>query len=210
MEYFLTLYRMRYDGSDVQKVLDYIYDFNLPYISDGWIYYTHRLSDWAIEQEELDGMEECLYRIRTDGTDKAKLLDEIPFSQIVKKGDWLVYYTGDVYRMKTDGTEKVRISSDSAPVIIPKDDWIYFTTFDDEIRLYRIDWEGKNRQKLSELTSVQTIAILDDWIYFTTSGGEDPPVYLIKTDGTEEQMIELGDRQQIIQQSVINHVIRTG
>jgi hypothetical protein len=188
---YYTLYKIDYDGKEIHEVLNHIDDLNMPYISDGWIYYSSNLPDWAVEQENLDEMAKGLYKIKLDGTRKTKLLDTIPFSPIIKKGNWLLYSLDGIYRLKIDGSEKVKLSDDHAAKLNVKDQWIYYTAFDDNISLYRIDWDGNNRQKMSTQERVQDIAIIGDWVYFQVDQGHTWSLYRIKTDGTNEERIEI-------------------
>lgn len=189
---YYTLYKMNHAGDDIQQVLDYTHYLNKPYISDGWIYYAYDPPEWAIEQENLVDRESGLYKIRLDGTGKTKLLDEIPFSPIVKQGNWLIYSLDGIYLLDIDGSERVKLCDDHAARLNTKDDWIYYTCFDDNISLYRIDCDGNNRQKMSAQERVQDVAISGDWVYFHVDQGSTWPLYRIKTDGTVEERIELG------------------
>ena len=189
---YCTLYKVKSDGKKVYQVINYIDDFNLPYISDGWIYYSCNPPEWAVEQENLAGMERGLYKIKLDGTGKTKLLDAIPFSPIVKAGDWLFYSLDGIYRLKIDGSEKVKLCDDHAAAVNIKDQWIYYTTFDDNIGLYKVDWAGNNRQKISSQERVQDISIVGEWVYFHVDKGNTWPLYRIKVNGTAEESIEIG------------------
>jgi hypothetical protein len=187
-----TLYKVKSDGKEVCEVLRHIDDFNLPYISDGWIYYSCNPPDWAVEQEKLAGMEKGLYKIKLDGTGKTKLLDTIPFSPLVKEGNWLFYSLDGLYRLNIDGSEKAKLCDDTAAAVNIKDQWIFYTSFDDNISLYRIDREGHNRQKMSLQERVQDISIVGEWVYFHVDKGDTWPLYRIKVDGTGEEKIEIG------------------
>ena len=187
-EYY-TLYKVNSNGKQINKVLSYIDNLNLPYISDGWIYYSCNPPDWAIEQENLTDMERGLYKIKLDGTEKTKLSDDIPFSPIVKEGNWLLYSLDGIYRLNIDGSEKVKLCNDHAAAVNIKDQWVYYTTFDDNISLYKVNWEGHNRQKISFQERVQDVSIVGGWIYFHVDKGNTWPLYRIKLTGTGEEII---------------------
>ncbi|NLG32483.1 MAG: DUF5050 domain-containing protein [Syntrophomonadaceae bacterium] len=58
--------------------------------------------------------------------------------------------------------------------------------------LYRIDWDGNNRQKVSAQERVQDIVIIGDWVYFHVDQGHTWTLYRIKMAGTHEERIEIG------------------
>lgn len=163
------------------------------HISDGWIYYSCDPPDWAIAQEKLTGLEKGFFKIKLDGSGKTKLLDNPPFSEVVKQGDWLFYASAGLYKLKIDGSENIKLCDDHGASVNVKDDWVYFTSFDDQISLHRIDWKGSNRQKLSQAERVQDISILGDWVYFHAYDGENLDIlhlYRMKPDGTGVEMLK--------------------
>lgn len=94
------------NGSALEQVFDdpLVWTFN---VSDGWIYYCNR-------------NDKCLYRIRTDGTEKHKICDDLAYEMSVV-GEW-IYYKADVltagggaehmqYRIKADGTMREELGT---------------------------------------------------------------------------------------------------
>ena len=195
---FYTLYRIGANGGEPEEVLNHIYNLHLPYISEGWIYYSTMLPEWVAEQENLGEKEEGFYKIKLDGTGKAKLWDMVPFSPIVKEGDWLYYSAGGAYRQCIDGSEQVKICEDPVAAVNVKDNWVYFTSFADELCLYKMDWEGNHKQKLSEIKGAQDVSIIDDWIYFDAYGDSGWSLYRVKTDGSIEEKIESPDIKTVL------------
>jgi hypothetical protein len=65
------------------------------------------------------------------------------------------------------------------------------TSFDEQISLYRIDWDGNHRQKVSAQERVQDVSIIGDWVYYHVDQGNTWPLYRIKVDGSEEERIEI-------------------
>jgi len=188
---YATLYKMKSDGSSKQKVLSYLYVNNPLYISDGWIYYSCDPPDWAIEQEKLSGTKRGLYKIKLDGTEKTKLLDNPPpISGVVKEGDWLFYSGDGLFRLKIDGSENIKLCDDGVASVNVKNQWVYFTTFDEQISLYRIDWQENNRQTLSQQERVQDISISGDCLYFHVCENAGMHLYRIKPDGTGEERLK--------------------
>lgn len=95
-----NLYRMKLDGSELTLVFDDPLEWSFN-ISDGWIYYCN--------QDDF-----CMYRVRTDGTEKQKISSDWANDMCVV-GEW-IYYKAVVTtetsaydmqcRIKTDGTER--------------------------------------------------------------------------------------------------------
>lgn len=102
-------------------------------------------------------------------------------------------FSEGLFKLKIDGSENIKLCDDHAASVNVKDEWVYFTSFDDQISLNRIDWEGKNRQRLSQIDRVQDISISGDWVYFHAYQGDSmdsPHLYRIKPDGTGEEMLK--------------------
>ena len=69
--------------------------------------------------------------------------------------------------------------------------WIYYADWNDNSRLYRIDSNGENRQRLSE-NSVGKFEYIDGWIYFNSKTDRyygNAPLYCIRADGKYERRL---------------------
>lgn len=90
------LFKIKTDGTGLTQLgNDRASIFN---VSGDWIYY---LSNYDYEK---------IYKIRLDGTSRAKLCDDMYISPIIVIGDWIYYYDkSTLYRIKTDGTGKESI-----------------------------------------------------------------------------------------------------
>ena len=78
-----------------------------------------------------------LFKIKTNGTEKTKLSDDI-LSQINVIGNWIYVATyeenangivQEMYKMKTDGTGRTKITNDKLGEMNVVDDWIYYTKY---------------------------------------------------------------------------------
>jgi len=138
-----------------------------------WIYYLGK-----------DG----LYKIKTDGTGKAKLSDDFA-TEINVVGDWIYYSNEGICKIKTDGTGKTKISSEGVGYINVIDDWIYY--LDDKIILYKIKTDGTGKTKISDdewIYFKTNLVLVGDWIYYC-DGYDSEKLYKIKTDGTGKAKI---------------------
>jgi uncharacterized membrane protein YqiK len=66
-------------------------------------------------------------------------------------------------------------------------DWVYFSNYNDYMRLYKIKTDGKEMQKLNEEKSYD-IEVRGDWIYYCNS--DNKKLYKIRTDGTVRQLLQ--------------------
>ncbi|MFZ5597101.1 MAG: DUF5050 domain-containing protein [Bacillota bacterium] len=82
-------------------------------------------------------------------------------------------------------------------------DWIYYSNFQDDAKLYKIKTNGKEKTKLNDLPSMQ-INVVGDWIYYTTGSARSPystsEIYKIRTNGTENTKI--GEYNALYMQAV--------
>lgn len=145
-----------------------------------WIYYFN----YAYDEEwtRVPG----LYKMRTDGTGKARLNDD-GGSDINVAGDWIYYkshnysnYSDDnkLYKMRTDGTEKKQLSGDSVSSLNVVSDWIYYLS---GLSIFKMRTDGTERTKLNDDGS-SSINVAGGWIYYR-NGSDDGKLYKIRTDG---------------------------
>ena len=66
-----------------------------------------------------------------------------------------------------------------------RDGWVYFSNYNDYMRLYKIREDGTQMQKLNDEKSYD-IDVIGEWVYYHNS--EDGKAYQIRTDGTERQL----------------------
>ncbi len=139
-----------------------------------WIYYRNTT------------MNNKLFKIKTDDTEKAKITEDQPrYINVI--GIW-IYYVNEsdeykIYKVKTDGTARTKLNDDESRSITVVDDWIYYLNIKDGSKLYKMKTDGSSCTKISDDESAYPIP-MDGWIYYinNTHGKE---VYKIKTNGTE-------------------------
>lgn len=145
-------------------------------VHDGWIYYSIYMGDlWET------------HRVRTDGSDNAKIADfQIYCTNIVNDRIYYLNVNSDeimsVFSMNLDGSDNMLIADGADAVKINVvDDWIYYT---DTAAIYKIKKDGTETIKLCDFPSSQfiDINIAGDWIYISAKGLD---MYKVKTDGSE-------------------------
>jgi len=67
-----------------------------------------------------------------------------------------------LFRLKPDGTERVKISDKSMLFVTIYDGWIYYTSFDDNFKPYKMKLDGTDDQKLSDY-SASYINVDNQW-----------------------------------------------
>lgn len=122
--------------------------------------------------------------------------------------DWLFYREGKaIKRIKIDGSEKDTIFNLGYALDIHLlDNWLYFTSFHDGFKLYKMTVNGENLEKIVDI-SVSDIAIYDNKLYYSyTSGGID---YLKSMDlnSQEEKLVaNLHVMNMIIEDNLIYYI----
>ncbi|GLC31679.1 DUF5050 domain-containing protein [Clostridium omnivorum] len=146
-----------------------------------------QIGDWVYYLNIWDN--NYLYRIKTDGTGKTRLLAEGFYTSINVKDSYIYFAelnSGSIYRMNLDGTNKVKMCDGTTWNMQLDGSYLYFSNSNDE-RLY----------KVNVLTNIKTMVIdqpirqyrvSGDWVYFDneyfTYG-----LYKVKTDGTALQLL---------------------
>lgn len=147
-------------------------------IIDDWIYY-----------EENEG--EGLYRVKTDGTNKMKLLDNNIYDfHIDNSGIYYLTLKSDLtiegyYKINLDGTNRQilinDLVSDSSFSSEVYKDYIYYHQEDG---MYRVKKDGTDKKKIIN-QSIQEFKIIDDHIYYKSKGD----LYSAVCDGGEQEKI---------------------
>ncbi|KOA18654.1 hypothetical protein CLHOM_29380 [Clostridium homopropionicum DSM 5847] len=216
----LGLYKMKIDGTsntkimdeevmDVLVVNDWIYYLSLSYdgqeylckvkldgtsrtvlnvgrtfdydVSEGWVYYN--------VYDDSTG----LYKVKTDGTGKTTLLDELQPTKLEVSNGYIYYYDRSdqdrLYKILINGNEKLKLTNNnvSKPNVIG--DYVYYINYalDSSQRvLYRVNIDGTGDKALDN-TEINTIISAGEWIYCYGYNGI---MFKIKPDGTGKQYIE--------------------
>ncbi|MTI48436.1 MAG: DUF5050 domain-containing protein [Firmicutes bacterium] len=216
-----NIYKIRLDGTN-KTLLNEEYSDYLQVIGN-WMYYIRRPEqgeDYNIYKMKIDGTEETklntdfstdinvvgdsiyyinysdndrIYKIGTDGSQRALVHDESVFHMIVYE-DWIYYYTMNMdvlYKVRVDGTQKKIVIDKPVTSYNIKDDWIYYSTPKEEDKFQR-DYIYK--QKIGENSSVElgmgsVLSIVDDWIYYYYDQGEAMQLFRMKTDRTQNEQV---------------------
>jgi hypothetical protein len=150
------LYKLRLDGSDLQKVFDV--KTMLYAVSGNWIYYSNE-DDY-----------QRIYKLALDGSQILKLIDDKTDSVQVQ-GDWIFFRNlsdgNKLYKMKLDGSSKKRLTDDQVAYLNLYGKWIFYQNINDKNTLYKVNLNGHTKTKImAELG--QQIHLTDQWIYYVT------------------------------------------
>lgn len=161
---------------------------------DGFIYYSGAYSG--------------LYKMKTDGTEKVKLLDDSAVN-INVVGGWVYYLNGGnynenpnsrIYKVKIDGTCKTEVySQDDISDLIVTNKYIYYKTStsglgDLDYAIYKMNIDGTNKVLLTNEQWISNINYDDGYLYYNTNDG----IYKIKDDGTDKVKLYNGSTRFII------------
>jgi phage pi2 protein 07 len=147
---------------------------------DGWIYYTNMSDNFS------------LYKIRSDGTDKARLNDT-ESHYINVSGGWVYYVSQNCIRkIKTDGTEETDLVQSKAYYMDVSviGGWIYYINYDVQKRIsyiYKMRTDGGEKGKVCE-DQAQSLTLYAGWIYFENLN-DNNALYKIRTDGTGKKKL---------------------
>jgi len=165
------LYKVRTDGTENTKIAD-ISDFmGQMKVSGDWIYYVagssmYRMKtegtgqakiadgkigmitvkdDWVYYDEPSGEKTHVLMKVRADGTDRTRLLENSSIVSI--DGEWLYFDRDDgLYRSKLDGTEAAKLNGVKMWNLIGIwGDYIYYSEYEGPV--YRISLDGSVRMQ---------------------------------------------------------------
>lgn len=163
---------------------------------------------------EKDGFIYCsgahsgLYKMKTDGTEKIKLLDDSAVDINVVDG-WIYYLNvrnynenpnSQIYKVKIDGTCKTEVySQDDISGLIVTNKYIYYKTFtsglgDLDYAIYKMNIDGTDKVMITKEQWISNINYDDGYIYYDTSDG----IYKIKDDGTDRVKLYTCDTRFMI------------
>lgn len=135
-------------------------------------------------------MQDGIYKLKNDGSGKTMLYNKTGVF-LNAAGDWLYYSDMGaelitektwLYKMKTDGSSRTLLSKDNSYNINLMGEWIYYTNDSDDDKPYRININGKARQKLSDI-SVETLFADSGWLYYQKKS--DKNLYRMRSSGTD-------------------------
>jgi len=171
------LCKIRTDGTGQTCLLkDYVTNFT---VDSGWIYYESKFHE-AIYNEVEDG----LYRIRLDMTEKTKLT----IYEGIVHGDW-VYRK--YYKFRVNGEFQTGLSKEQTQFMYISAGWIYYIDNPQGLRvsgrLFRMRTDG------TDITPVcndygNFYCICGIWIYYKISG-TDGTLCRVRKDGTGREIL---------------------
>ena len=115
-----------------------------------------------------------------------------------------------LYKSSSDFEETVLLGNIRAFHLNVLNNWIYYENGEDNSTVYKIETDGQNNQKISDIQSVNNLTAIDDKLYFilirvvpddiSISDG----IYVMDTDGNNlKQLTDLGAGQMYIYDGVI-------
>jgi len=181
------LYKIRTDGSDEVRLSGET--IGSITVSEGWVFYT---TGEKQETKELQyGAKVPIYKMKTDGTEKAKLADAALESAPKFQDSWLYYSAdGNLYKINIDGTVQTMVAQD-AGVDYLNGDWAYYVDITDEggglekVTLSRLKTDGTEKAVAAEISGVYEYSFDGDYIYYTTF----KETYRMKLDGTGKEKL---------------------
>lgn len=145
-----------------------------------------KVGEWIYYNNKVEG---ALYKIRTNGNDKTKLVNA-SINYMAVKGEYIYFVDsnldGAVYRIKNDGTNYSKFSTKftsngSCSYINTYDNYIYFLAgYTGHVQKLSID--GKEGEMLTmQPTSPRRIYVWDNMMYYVNQS-EDDHIYVMNLD----------------------------
>ncbi|MDR1563947.1 MAG: DUF5050 domain-containing protein [Oscillospiraceae bacterium] len=150
--------------------------------------------EWLYFRNDKDN--NCLYKIRRDGTGIQKLANDKNVSCINVLDEWVYYRCQSIYRVRTDGMGRQELTTDnSAYINVTDDGWIYYTNFNNW-SISKMQHDGSSNQVVVRDKLCEGFNVSNGWIYavdgsnlYTEGGKGDRHLYKLKTDGTEVTLL---------------------
>ena len=182
-----SLYRMRPDGTEKQKVQNE--EMGDSVYHDGWLYCA-----------TTNG----IYRMRLDGSEKMQLYTSNGMSSVliqdeIIQDEWIYFRSDyDLYRVKTNGSGLKKLADNCSSELLLKpvitERYIFFRSRDNKI--IRCDLDGACKTVLIEGQNIVFKPVLADsgYLYYIVYYGVEEPrkgteLHRMKFDGTERQTI---------------------
>jgi hypothetical protein len=152
-------------------------------------YFLHVIGDWVYYRDG-DGDDNGLYKMRIDGTDNQRLIDDN--CAFVSIADGWAYYCNwgnskKLYRIQLDGAENQKLNDDECLYVNVTDNWVYYCNKSDGYGLYKIRIDGTSRKKLNDEESLY-VNVVGDWAYYANDN-----IYKIRVNGTGRQRLQEDD-----------------
>lgn len=162
------LCKCKEDGSSDTVLIDFreqsgehgLEAYSINVVGD-WIYYS-----------SSDG----IYKIKTDGSSSAKIIDESNTSTIIVIGDIIYYSTVSdednqihLCKVNTDGSGKTILGKDnSMSGLNIAGDWAYYVNYHDGQRIHKIKLDGSDATRMKDDNSILQVIIDNGFMYYLT------------------------------------------
>lgn len=174
-------------------------------VKDNYIYFINK----------CDGS--SLYRMDLNGDNSKKLIDKVVESFFIRD-EWIYMINYDdneetgfcINKVKLDGSILKKISTDIASNIVVSNGWIYYSNISDGGKIYKIDIEGKNKEKICDYEPLY-MSVYNEKIYFAECNTKDisksGKLFRINSDGSNLIDLNIVALSQI---NVVNNQIYYG
>jgi hypothetical protein len=167
--------------------------------SDGWVYYNG----------SIDYSNNGIYKMRSDGSEKTKLIDGLHAQEINVADGW-IYFIGDkgLYKMRTDGIGLSKLTDMTLfKDLYLEEGWLYYCDSSDGFYIVKIRTDGTERTQLTGGALFITVA--DGWIYYKNTD-DDLSLYKIRADGTDKTKLSGRQTYNIIVSGDYVYFLTTG
>lgn len=172
-------------GEDIGKGAFYIH------VEEQWIYYLES-EQHPLEYDSFKTIKYHIYKIRKDGTNKTKIVED--YVNHINVQDGWIYFSnrseqGALYKMKIDGTNKIKLSDDVCENIHLVEDWVYYYVEDKSVyRLFQEKLRYFQSQNLSFEEVNQRMNEYKNGIFLQR---ELKKLYRIRKDGTFNEEVKI-------------------
>ena len=173
------IYKMT--GSKIEKIND---DYEIYLNSSGKYIYYLNVDNYNI------------MRMKTDGTDKETVIEDVDPQKFVIENDWIYYFDdGNFYKIKTNGKDKKILSQKSIESYEIVGNWIYYSYKNEgKYILAKMKTDGSDITKIDE-DAAKNFFVNDNKIYYFKENFDFDnynfayEMYSIKTNGKDKEKI---------------------
>ncbi|MCY6355153.1 DUF5050 domain-containing protein [Clostridium sp. ZS2-4] len=177
------------EGTPTNKIYDKNLSFKLSVVeSDNLVTgkVVAEAGDWIYYENIYD--DNCLYRVKQDGTGKTKVVEKYVMEIIDTKDEWIYYrdnkQNSSLYRMKADGAEQIKLVEGRVYYWEIVDSLIYYTNPEDDNKFYSMRLDGTDKTKISDnLMAYPHVNLKDKCIYYSNKS-DWGRIYKMNLDGT--------------------------
>lgn len=189
------LKKMRTDGTEQKTLCSDVSPFYIS-VYDGWVYY--------LEVKANEGIRS--YRVRTDGTEKQRILTERDMV-IHVSGGWCyvvdTHNSDDLSRVRLDGTQRQTLHKLTAKPIF-YENYLYYIDARDRCP-YQMNLDTSKTIKLSN-EQMEFMQIQGDWMVYQTYGAEPGGTYKMQIGSSKTQKVYSGYTQAFLSQDAFYYL----